>query len=314
MGSKNKKKAEEEVAPIRIAPVRKKGPSGLYFTFYAWQKLVFMARAMKVEVGGYAMVNPEDPLQVVDIWIPKQDGSKAFVKFDEDDVSKKVDEFQKQGIDPWRCMRIWIHTHPGSSAQPSGTDKETFADIFQRSSWGVMFIIARDNLSTYALLKIRAPLDPEGVKGVSLQGEIEVVYEEAHEAVSVDKVELDFAGWDQEMRDNVEISGVTQESKGETKILSEEGKSGSNSKKWKDECFERTTHWIKGYLNRMKGDDSLFMMQVPPNGTNRKSDPAIRVGKSPSEQGWTCIKGVHGGMWKAPSLKAMKKETTGGKA
>src|SRR5947209_14095353 len=44
--------------------------------------------------------------------------------------------------------RLFMHTHPGNSPQPSATDEETFARVFGRCDWAVMFILARDRKST----------------------------------------------------------------------------------------------------------------------------------------------------------------------
>jgi len=51
--------------------------------------------------------------------------------------------------------RVWIHTHPGSSAQPSRVDEETFARVFGRSDWAVMAILAQGG-QTYARLQFAA--------------------------------------------------------------------------------------------------------------------------------------------------------------
>jgi hypothetical protein len=48
-----------------------------------------------------------------------------------------------------------VHTHPGSSAQPSNTDEETFRRCFGTSDWAVMFIVARGG-QTYARLRLNA--------------------------------------------------------------------------------------------------------------------------------------------------------------
>jgi hypothetical protein len=48
-----------------------------------------------------------------------------------------------------------VHTHPGSSAQPSGTDEETFERAFGRCDWSIMFIISRTG-QTYARLRFAA--------------------------------------------------------------------------------------------------------------------------------------------------------------
>ncbi len=48
-----------------------------------------------------------------------------------------------QGRQPEEFARIWLHTHPGTSPQPSPTDVETFTRVFGRCDWAVMFILAR---------------------------------------------------------------------------------------------------------------------------------------------------------------------------
>jgi hypothetical protein len=56
---------------------------------------------------------------------------------------------------PAQFARIWLHTHPGSSAQPSTTDEQTFERVFGRCDWSVMFILSRSG-GTYARLKFAA--------------------------------------------------------------------------------------------------------------------------------------------------------------
>ena len=45
-----------------------------------------------------------------------------------------------------------MHTHPGSSADPSFVDEETFERVFGSCDWALMFIIARSG-QTYARLR-----------------------------------------------------------------------------------------------------------------------------------------------------------------
>ena len=67
-------------------------------------------------------------------------------------------EFFDQQIDagrhPQQFARVWVHTHPGSSAQPSSVDEETFARVFGPCDWAVMAILARGG-ETYAQLHWR---------------------------------------------------------------------------------------------------------------------------------------------------------------
>ena len=54
-----------------------------------------------------------------------------------------------------RIARIWVHTHPGDSASPSGTDEETFARCFGSTDWAIMFILAQGG-ETYARLALNS--------------------------------------------------------------------------------------------------------------------------------------------------------------
>ena len=51
-----------------------------------------------------------------------------------------------------QCFRIWVHTHPGESATPSSIDEDTFARVFERSNWALMFILAQEG-ACYARLQ-----------------------------------------------------------------------------------------------------------------------------------------------------------------
>jgi len=60
---------------------------------------------------------------------------------------------------PEQFARLWIHTHPGDSAQPSGVDEATFERVFGQCDWSVMFIMAQ-NSSTYT--RISFNVGPRG--------------------------------------------------------------------------------------------------------------------------------------------------------
>jgi len=77
------------------------------------------------------------------------------VRFDDGAVADFFDAQVDQGRKPAQFARIWVHTHPGNSAQPSGTDEETFARCFGSSDWALMFILARGG-NAYARLRFSA--------------------------------------------------------------------------------------------------------------------------------------------------------------
>jgi hypothetical protein len=77
------------------------------------------------------------------------------VVFDDDAVADYFDRQVDLGRKPAEFARIWIHTHPGRSAQPSGVDEHTLARVFGTSDWAVMFILAQEG-QTYARLQFVA--------------------------------------------------------------------------------------------------------------------------------------------------------------
>jgi hypothetical protein len=74
------------------------------------------------------------------------------VAFDDHAVADWFDSRIDAGQKPEEFFRIWIHTHPGHCPRPSSTDEETFARVFGRADWAVMFILACGG-DTYARLR-----------------------------------------------------------------------------------------------------------------------------------------------------------------
>lgn len=127
----------------------------LRFTPYAWAKLLFLRDQADAEVGGFGVCSTDDPLLVTDIALVKQQVSCVSVKFDDDSVAEYFDRSVDGGLQPSQFARIWIHTHPGDSPRPSGTDKECFARVFGDSDWAVMFILAQGG-RTFGRLRFNA--------------------------------------------------------------------------------------------------------------------------------------------------------------
>ena len=105
-----------------------------------------------------------------------------------------ADYFDRQvdaGRRPEQFGRTWIHTHPGSSPQPSTTDEQTVARVFGRTEWAVMFILARQG-RTYARLQFH--VGPGG----SVLLPVEVEY-------SRDFAASDHEAWQAEYVANVQV-------------------------------------------------------------------------------------------------------------
>ena len=162
----------------------------LRFTPYTWAKLLYLRDHGPTEVGGFAITEPDDPMFVQDVRIVKQQCSAVTVAFDDEAVADFFDEQVDQGRQPANFGRIWLHTHPGHSARPSGTDEETFARCFGRADWALMFILASGG-QTHAQLRFNVG------PGCAVPVPVDVAFECSFPAA-------DYAAWEQEYDQNVQ--------------------------------------------------------------------------------------------------------------
>jgi len=126
----------------------------LRFSPYAWAKLLFLRDLGPTEVGGFGITEPDDLLFVQDVVLIEQHCTETFVSFDDLAVAEFFEDQVDLGRKPEQFGRIWIHTHPGSSPEPSPTDHDTFQRVFSGCDWAVMAILARGG-ATYAELHWR---------------------------------------------------------------------------------------------------------------------------------------------------------------
>jgi proteasome lid subunit RPN8/RPN11 len=131
----------------------------LRFNPTAWAKLAYFRDKTDNEVGGFAVTQPDDLLNVQEFVTVKQEVTPISVKFDDIAVADFFETQVDLGRKPEHFARIWLHTHPGDSPEPSGTDEATFARVFGKCQWAVMFILAENNKS-YA--KINFNVGPTG--------------------------------------------------------------------------------------------------------------------------------------------------------
>jgi hypothetical protein len=113
---------------------------------------LFLRDYGETEVGGFGIAAGDDLLLVEDVQLVKQDCSWAHVAFDDESVADFFDAQVDCGHRPEQFGRLWLHTHPGDSPQPSLTDEETFERAFGRSDWALMFIVAQQG-QIYARLR-----------------------------------------------------------------------------------------------------------------------------------------------------------------
>jgi hypothetical protein len=127
-------------------------PPALRFSPTAWAKLLYLRDMGETEVGGFGISAANDLLYVKDIELVRQICTGVSVAFDDQAVADFFDRQVDLGRRPEQFGRAWVHTHPGNSPEPSMTDEDTFARVFGRADWAVMFILARQGQS-YARLR-----------------------------------------------------------------------------------------------------------------------------------------------------------------
>lgn len=133
--------------------------SVLRFTPWAWAKLQFFCHHGDTEIGGFGITSGADLLLVEDFVTVKQKTSCVSVEFDDAAVADFFESQVDAGRKPEQFARLWCHTHPGASPQPSSVDEATFDRVFGRCDWAVMFILARGG-ATYA--RLRFSIGPGG--------------------------------------------------------------------------------------------------------------------------------------------------------
>jgi len=90
------------------------------------------------EIGGFGISTADDLLLVEDFILVEQLCTPFTVCFVDTAVADFFDLQVERGLEPRRFGRLWLHTHPGSSAEPSTTDEETFARCFGCADWALM--------------------------------------------------------------------------------------------------------------------------------------------------------------------------------
>ena len=128
------------------------GRLALRFSPTAWAKLLYFRDRTDNEVGGFGISDPDDLLLVKEFVTVKQEVTCVSVMFDDSSVADFFDDQVDLGRRPEQFARIWLHSHPGDSPNPSSVDEETFHRVFGNCQWAVMFIVAQDN-RTYARLR-----------------------------------------------------------------------------------------------------------------------------------------------------------------
>lgn len=116
----------------------------LRFSPTAWAKLLFFRDQGETEISGFGITEPDDLLYVTEFVTIKQDTTVASISLDDNAVADIFESQVDLGRKPEQFFRIWVHTHPGDSPIPSGTDEATFRRVFGKCEWSLMFILAEE--------------------------------------------------------------------------------------------------------------------------------------------------------------------------
>ena len=154
MGSMSFAKQREPRQRTATLPERTRLASSraLRFSPTAWAKLLYFRDRQNTEIGGFGILSPDDLLYVEEFVTVRQRVTLASVAFEDDAVADYFEDQVDAGKKPEEFARVWLHSHPGNSAQPSATDEETFHRVFGKCHWAVLFVLAHGG-NSYARLR-----------------------------------------------------------------------------------------------------------------------------------------------------------------
>jgi proteasome lid subunit RPN8/RPN11 len=114
----------------------------------------FACHHLNREVSGFGIANdPDRPLYIDDFVVISQISNEMFTSISEDALANHYEDMAERGFEVKQFGRVWIHTHPEISANPSHIDEQTFMERFGDADWAVMAIMSKTG-DSYARLKI----------------------------------------------------------------------------------------------------------------------------------------------------------------
>lgn len=120
-----------------------------------WLKLQLFLHGGDTEIGGFAVSRSDNLLYLHDFVTVRQEVTAVTVAFDDGAVADYFDAQVDGGLAPERFGRVWVHTHPGESPDPSSVDEQTFHRVFGACDWAIMLIVSRTG-KTYCRLSFSA--------------------------------------------------------------------------------------------------------------------------------------------------------------
>lgn len=211
--NQNQKEKNPAPSPSRLHKVVRPQDPVLRFSPTAWAKLLYFRDRGDTEIGGFAITDPQDLLYVREFTTVKQTVSFASVSFEDEAVADYFEDQAILGRKPEQFARIWLHTHPGDSPQPSGTDEETFDRVFGRCDWAVMAVVAQAG-KTYA--RLRFNVGPGGAVLIPVAVDYSLPF-----------CSSDQTAWEAEYRANIKAHAWLEPCSGDQKLPAEKKDSGS---------------------------------------------------------------------------------------
>lgn len=115
-------------------------PKSIRIAGSAWAKALCWAFRKDDEVGFMGVTTAPETLDVSDVVMLKQEVGAAQTDLDGGAFGEMLEEMQDRGIGPVRCGKVWFHTHPDLSPEPSGQDLQTVHTL-GGSGWAAMVIL-----------------------------------------------------------------------------------------------------------------------------------------------------------------------------
>ena len=171
----------------------------LVLSAYAYLKWKFMCHAMNVEVSAFGLSKgsetQSDLMYIQDLIILKQSCTSVYTEMDEMAVANYCADLSENGYEIQQGMRVWFHTHPEMSANPSQQDEETFRHLTSNSDWYVMAIMSKLDMK-YARYHV-------GAGTCKLSQEIPIEVDWSNFAVDLERVQKDYDEWKSQLKTNV---------------------------------------------------------------------------------------------------------------
>ncbi len=98
--------------------------------------------------------------EITDLFVPLQYNSPGGTHMDDEGVAKLFSLLSEEGLEHEQYGRVWIHSHPTFSVQPSGTDWSTLKRTFGRCPWVLMIIVSLDGgkFNSSVHLRVNSPM------------------------------------------------------------------------------------------------------------------------------------------------------------